>query len=131
MAMAFLHRSSYGVSREVFEIQEGLRRVCDPGRSSIRGARSEATGRRCTGESKVFYIDPGSCAKRYTAFNDMREFTHIAWPVVLFQRAQGLRRQVAEFEMIGSRMALEKGLRQQGNIVAMLAQRRELHDHHV
>jgi ABC-type phosphonate transport system ATPase subunit len=74
-----------------------------------------------SGESEVFDIDPGPCAERYTAFNDMREFPRVAWPVVLFQRTQGLRRQVAGFEMIGGRMALEKGLRQQGNIVAMLA----------
>jgi hypothetical protein len=35
------------------------------------------------------------------------------------------------FEVVGCRVALEKGLREQGNIVAVFAQGRELHNHHV
>ena len=129
--MAFLQGNGHSVSREGIKIQEGFRRVCDLVSRRVRGARREARGRRRAVESEVFDIDLGTHAECHTAFDHMGEFTHVAWPVILLQTAQGVRRQMLWVETVGSRMALEKGLRQQGNIVAVLAQGRDLHDHHV
>ena len=122
MAMTFLQGDGHGMSREVIEIQACFRRAHDLVHRRVRGARREARGRRRDVESEVVYIDPGMRAERHPTFDHMGEFTHVTWPVILLQTAQGLRRQVPRFEVVGRRMALEKGLRQQGNIIAVFAQ---------
>src|SRR6266571_8058379 len=127
MATCLVQGDCYHVSREVIKIQERFSGACDFLSSGTHGAK----GRRHTFQAEVFHIDPCTRAERHPTFDHMGKFTHIAWPVILFQAAQGLRSQVPWFEVVSSRMALEKGLRQQGNIVAVLAEGRDVDAHHV
>src|SRR6185503_14035313 len=109
MATGFLQGDGHDVSREIIKMQERFRRACDLLRSRVRHARREARGGRSAFESEVFHIDPYTRAECYPPFDHMGKFTHVAWPVILLQTAQGVRRQVPRFEVVGRRLALEKG----------------------
>ena len=125
--MGLLQGDSHHVPRQVIQVQERVSREGD----LLRSGAPRVRGRRRAVESEVFYIDPCTRAERHSTFDHMGEFTHVAWPGVLLQTAQRLWRQVPCFEVVGSRVALEKGLREQGNIFSVLAQGRDVDDHHV
>src|SRR5690242_9409134 len=78
------------------------------------------------GDGKLGDFDGGAFGKNDGALDDVFEFTNIAGPVVIFQSLQDGSGEAARFFVKGFGGALEEVMREERNVVATFAERREV-----